>query len=396
MPRPKTPKKPRKPKADFPLTPHARGGWCKKVRSPVYPKGKIYYFGTWDDPDGALREYLAIKEELQAGIDPRKERTTAVLPLADAVNLYLHAQKQRANSGDIKLRTWRERSDIGARLLEILGRGIAVTELKPEHFGKIRAELAKSNGPVALKNNISRIKSIFNWLFESGHIPAPPRFGPDFKPPAKRVIRAARHEKPKRLLSGDEIRLLLQKANTTLKAMILLGINGGLGNHDVGAMRLSHVDGSGWLDFPRPKTATPRRFPLWPETQEAIQSYLPERPASESDLLFVTRFGNPWSWEDADGAFNDEVTKQVSKLMKANKIDRAGVGFYSLRHTFRTVADETLDRPAIELVMGHTGDDSDMGNTYRERIDDKRLQAVCEHVRKWLFPKKYKRKAGEK
>ncbi|SFJ26741.1 tyrosine-type recombinase/integrase [Planctomicrobium piriforme] len=393
MPRQKTPKKPRKPKADFPLTPHARGGWCKKVRSPIYPKGKIYYFGSWEDPDGALREYLAIKEELQAGIDPRKS-TTGVLPLADVVNLYLDAQKKRTESGDIRQRTWRERSDIGAKLLSILGRTIPASELKPEHFGRLRSELAKTYGPVALKNNISRIKGIFAWAFESGHIPAPPRYGPDFKPPAKRIIRAAKHEKPKRLLSAEEIRTLLEKANSALRAMILLGINGGMGNRDVGALTLAHIDRSGWLEFPRPKTATPRRFPLWPETQTAIQDYLTERPACELDLLFVTRFGNAWSWEDEKGAFNDEVTKQASKLMRAVKIERAGVGFYSLRHTFRTVADETLDRPAIELVMGHTGDDSDMGNTYREGVSDERLKAVTDHVRKWLFPPKPKRKTA--
>lgn len=55
-----TTRKPKKPSKDFPLTPHDRGKWCKKVR------GTIYCFGS-------LNEYLAIHEDLQAGRDPRRE-----------------------------------------------------------------------------------------------------------------------------------------------------------------------------------------------------------------------------------------------------------------------------------------------------------------------------------
>jgi hypothetical protein len=46
--------KPAKPYPAFPLTPHPTGRWCKKIR------GKLHYFGSWDDPDGALDNYLSV------------------------------------------------------------------------------------------------------------------------------------------------------------------------------------------------------------------------------------------------------------------------------------------------------------------------------------------------
>jgi hypothetical protein len=95
----------------------------------------------------------------------------------------------------------------------------------------------------------------------------------------------------------------------------------------------------------------------------------------------------------------DETGEEVERIRKANRTDgvsvafgallkrlglhRPGIGFYALRHTFRTVADAARDPVAIDNIMGHA--DPSMGGHYRERIEDSRLLAVADHVRAWLF-----------
>ena len=69
---------------DFPLFAHAAGVWGKKIR------GKMHYFGPWDDPDGALKKYLEQKDALHAGRKPRPD--TEALTVKDLANAFLNAQ----------------------------------------------------------------------------------------------------------------------------------------------------------------------------------------------------------------------------------------------------------------------------------------------------------------
>src|SRR5262249_20845999 len=63
---------------------------------------------------------------------------------------------------------------------------------------------------------------------------------------------------------------------------------------------------------------------------------------------------------------------------------RKRLGFYTLRHVFRTVADEARDQPAADYIMGH--EIPHMSSVYRETISDARLKTVTDHVHDWLFP----------
>jgi integrase len=171
--------------------------------------------------------------------------------------------------------------------------------------------------------------------------------------------------------------------------MILLGINGGLGNTDCGRLPLHALDlDAAVIDYPRPKTGIPRRVPLWPETVEAIRAAIEQRPDPKRDedarLVFVTKYGQPWAKDDTD----QTLAKEFGKLLRSLKlIGKKGLGFYTLRHVFRTVADESKDQPATDFIMGH--EVPHMSSVYRETISDARLKAVTDHVRNWLFADVY-------
>ena len=170
-----------------------------------------------------------------------------------------------------------------------------------------------------------------------------------------------------------------------MRAMILLGINCGFGNADCGRLAKSNVNlAAGVIDYPRPKTGIPRRCALWPETVSALREALSVRPKPKNEadeaLVFVTVRGASWAKDTAD----QTLSKAFAKLLKAFGFNaRGGLGFYTLRHTFRTVADEAKDQPAADFIMGH--ETPHMSSVYRETISDERLRAVSEWVRKWVF-----------
>ncbi len=367
--------KPAKPYKDFPLTAHPAGCWCKKIR------GKLHYFGPWGDPDGALAKYLEQKDALHAGRKPRAD--TNALAVKDAVNAFLNQKQALVDTGELSPLTWKEYKLMADELVGRLGKARLVADLDTDDFASLRNKLAKKWGPHRLKKAVQYIRCIFKNAYESGLIDRPVRFGPGFKRPSMKTLRLHRATQGTKLFTAAEIRQLFDSASPTMKAMILLGINAGFGNSDLGNLPLAAVNlDTGWIDYPRPKTGIARRCPLWSETVEAIRAALAKRPtpkkAEHAGLAFITKYGLPWGKEISDSP----ITKEMRKLLNALGIN-GHRNFYTLRHTFRTVADEAKDQPAADHIMGH--ESAHMSTLYRERISDARLRAVTDHVRAWLF-----------
>jgi integrase len=405
--------RPKKPYPDFPLTPHASGAWQKKIR------GKIHYFGKWArrvngklervEGDGwkeALEEYKAVADDLHAGRTPRVKGNG--LTVADLCNRFRTAKLRQQEAGEISARMYDEYVATTDRLVSTFGGTRLVDDLAADDFEALRDAMAKQWGPVRLGNEIQKVRTVFKYGYEAGLIDKPVRYGPQFKKPSASVLRRHRARNGERMLEAAEVRRMLDalageqvetgrtdeatgkpetvtlQPNPALRAMILLGVNAGFGNHDIATLPLSALDlEAGWVNYPRPKTGIARRCPLWPETVAALREAIAGRPEPRQEeaagLVFVTTRGRPW----LSRGIANPVSVAARDLMKRVSIHGDGLGFYTLRHVFRTVADAARDPVAIDLIMGHT--DPTMGGHYRERVEDARLRAVAEHVRRWLF-----------
>jgi integrase len=370
---------PAKPYPDFPLFPHATKRWAKKIR------GHLHYFGPWDDPMGALDRYLKQRDDLHAGRKPRDEAECDEVTVKVVTNKWLNLKRIRREEGRLSPMSFEKYEAVGQMVVKEFGKVRLVADLRPDDFTKLYRKMSSRWGILRLRDQIQHVRSIFLCAFRLGLITRPMNFGPGFDKPDRKAIRMHRAAKGPMLFARDELHAMLDQAGVQLRAMIFLGLNAGLGNADVGKLPLSALDlDTGWLDFPRPKTGVERRCWLWPETVAAIRAALAKRPtpkdAVHAGLAFITKYGEPWGKE----AIDNPVSKEFAKLMrKTFEPGRKGLGFYTLRHVFRTIADAAKDQPATNHIMGHAFDD--MPSQYRESIGDERLRAVAEHVRTWLY-----------
>lgn len=346
--------KPPKPHKDYPLTPHSSGKWCKKIR------GKIHYFGSWDDPEGALKEYLEKKDYLLLGKEPPKADGHTLFEVLDR---FMQSRNKDLATGEIANRTWKDYRDNCNLILRIYDPDAIVEQLGPTELQDLRAKLFDGVNPTTAGNRIRMAKTAIKYI-ETISPKFRMDFGKWFRQPSAKIKRKSRIEGGRKLHSALEIRTAVERASPAMKAMLLLGINCAFGNSDCGRLLWEHLDlDGGWHNYHREKTYIERRAKLWPETVDALHAV-----KGDGQSVFTTKYGNKWS--------STSISHESLKL---------GIEFYCLRRTFRTVADATKETMAIHLIMGHAKNASNMDHVYVQEVVDKRLEFVSEYVRAWYM-----------
>lgn len=353
------PAKLKKPYPDFPLFLHQNGQWAKRVR------GRVYYFGK--EAQAALDRWLAEKDDLQAG---NARKPVGSLLIEDLVHRFLSDRVTAVKAGELERRTAVDYATVMERVLQCFA-GRTVASLTPDDFTRLRSSFSATHGPVTLANDIQRVRVLFNW--GEKNFGERPTYGSAFEKPSRAVLRKARVA---RFFDAVEIQAMLAVAGRQMRAMILLGINCGLGNDDCANLHPEHLQGT-WLVYPRNKTGIERRCPLWPETLASLD--VPGR-----GRVFRTTRGRSWEGSEKD----NPLSKAFQRCMRAAGAYQKGRGFYGLRHTFVTVGLRTGDSYAVRYMTGHAPDSDDMLALYNESTFDGNLIRVSNFIRQWLFEPK--------
>jgi integrase len=386
----KKPAKPEKPYPNFPLFPHATKRWAKKI------KGQLWYFGSWaDGPQAAMDRYLAERDAIFAGRDPRVPKVEGYT-LGMLCNEFLNAKQAKLTQGKMRTAHFADLHKVCKRLIDFFGAGRLVKDIGPDDFERLDHSYPSTWKLRRRKREIGGTRSVFLYALKKEKIERV-RFGP-FAVPTKDQLKAERFANERkhgnRLFSAEQLRTILDAATAPLKALVYLGLNCGLGNTDLSELTTAYIDlENRWLDFPRIKTSVQRRSYLWTETVEAVREAMklrasPENP-DDANLVFVTKTGLRMvrvelSKDDTGKVIvnnEDTISKAFAALLAKLKFKRRGLSFYSLRHHVETYGG--ADQPALNVVMGH--EDGSMAANYRGGISDDRLRAVSASIYSWLF-----------
>ena len=239
-------------------------------------------------------------------------------------------------------------------------------DLTTVFLGGYRNELAEktSIGRCEANHYIEQIRGMLMWGRET-HDLRPPALGAIRKFSKRAKVDHGRSQ-DRTPLTWDQFARLLALADPVDTAIILLALNCGFGNTDIGSLLAADVDlKNGRLSGSRHKTAVTREFTLWPETVKALRAYYEEhrgKPKNDAvaRLFFIGRQGNPMCWERLD----ENGKKHRSDAVK-NRFDRLcekaavtlpwGAGFYIYRHTYSTrIGEESSDPREVQAAMAHT------------------------------------------
>jgi len=141
---------------------HAAGQWAKKIR------GRVVYFGKWDDPAAALARYQAERANLEAGKTTKEETQPTI---KSVVNHFLNNKQARLDTGELSHHSWIDYKAVADEVIREFGKQRIVSDLAPKDFSTLRNRLAQRFGPHRLSKFVVVARMIFKLAFDDGLLP---------------------------------------------------------------------------------------------------------------------------------------------------------------------------------------------------------------------------------
>jgi len=363
----------RKTRSDkFPLTLHPTGQYCKKI------SGKIHYFGT--NKRQALERYLEQATYLHGGQSSAQKSSNGSMALKQLCDLYLEYQHSKVLAGSLSARHHNDQVGSLNKLMSFLGRTRSIKSISTLDLQNYKRKLQSAYGSAHRLNlHIGVMKAMFHWARKNDILQNIPNIDAVSR---DKIVRQEMH-----IFTFEQIKRLLSLANTSMRAMILLGLNCGFGCTDCARLKWTDLDlEKGRVQLARNKTGVPRNLPLWPETIQALKKV----PRS-GQLVFHTAEGHPWVRTllkiEKDGSRRyttvNAITSMFSRLLKKAKINAPkGTGFYALRRTAARLAARSGDPFAVQRLLGHV--DLTMATRYVQDISEQ-TDRVIENSRKYVI-----------
>lgn len=378
--------------------PSGRGTWRWRFQ------GRDYYFGTLDDPEGALLEWQRRGRRVMEGLGDDRAFVSSSPTVFEVCDEWMTHQRRRVATGELAMTTWQSYRHVVRALVAELGAGVQVAALGPSAFDRLHESLAGRS--VSYRQHFVTItRMVFRWSAADLGTPEP-SYGSAFTRPPAEVVRVHKHQARRHFYPATVIRELLGHAPPLTRACILLAINTGAEAEQVAHLTPADVRMRAWLeegqqwgliDTIRPKTAAIRRAPLWPETVCAIIEAHEDGHRSKEWLLSSNAGGPLWFIGEGHSTRTDLIGQRFKRLSKAAQRVRERVGeshgvepidpiptsFVWLRKTFATVASEHGDNDAKSIIMGHTINRVD--HVYVQHFSLERLKKTARYVRRWLY-----------
>jgi integrase/recombinase XerC len=232
-----------------------------------------------------------------------------------------------------------------------------------KHPDQVRREMVvqfaislKGQAPLTVRRKVAAVASFYGFLQDTGGAATNPARGLPLPKVAKTLPTA---------LSEEQARALLEAAHTPWhRALLALLLFAGLRRSEVTAITLDDLDLANAQLLVRGKGAKQRVVPLTPMVIEAIQRYLPCRPQTESNHLFVSRIGGRPLHGRVAGRMLDRVLEEAD-------LDHEGITPHRLRHTFAThLIRSGVDIRTVQELLGH----ADLQTTARYLHSDTRAK----------------------